>query len=196
MKEKKIIRKIIGVLIIFLFLGVTSNISIKQSLASSINTENNYSVFGTVYEYPTGNTVQGIEVLYYDGYGQFYSDISDSNGRYFIEFNRNPEYNNLDYVVATKKINYECVSLFVENLTKSYNLWIAAPGSGKIYGKTFYVDDSPVGSVKVKLTYCISPYIYRNITTTTSSSGYYEFTNLNIDYCNFAPMYSYELYFS
>ena len=195
MKVKEIIRKIIGVLIIVLFLGITFNMSITESTASSIKAINNYSIFGIVYEYPSGHTAQGVEVLYCDGYGQSYRGITDSNGRYSIEFTRDPGYNNFDYVIAAKKINYECVLLFVENLTKSYNLWIAAPGSGKIYGRTFYVDDSPVGSVEVKLTYCISPNIYRNMTTFSSSSGYYEFTNLNIDYCNVAPMYGYELYF-
>ncbi|MCJ7571971.1 MAG: hypothetical protein MUO82_08870 [Candidatus Thermoplasmatota archaeon] len=193
MKIKEIIRKIIGVLIIVLFLGITINMSINESTASSIKSENNYSVFGTVYEYPTGHTAQGIEVLYYDGYGQSFRDITDSNGRYLIEFNRDPGYNNFDYVVAAKNVNYECVLLFVENLTISYNLWIAAPSSGKIYGRTIYFDNAPVGNVEVKLNYCIQPSVYRNMTTTSSSNGYYEFTNLYIDYCNVAPMYSYEL---
>ena len=194
-KLKEIKSKILGILIVVLFLGLTINVSITESTASSSKSINNYSLFGTVYEYPTGNTAQGIEVLYYDGYGYCFSDITDSNGKYLIEFNIDPTNNDYDHVVAAKNIKYECVLLFVENLDKSYDLWIAKPGSGKIYGRTFYVDDSPVGRVEVKLNYYISPSIYRTITTNSSSSGYYEFTNLYIDPCNVAPLYSYELFF-
>ncbi len=194
MKLKEINRKIMGILIIILFLNITINMSMTEGIAPTIKEENNYSISGTVYKYPTDNTVPGVEVIYYDGYGQYFKNITDSNGKYLIEFNTNPEYNNKDYVVAAKNVKYECALLFVENLIESYDLWVATPGSGKIYG---YIrsafDDYIVEGVEVKLTYCIQPSIYKNITTTSSSSGYYEFTNLNIEPCNNAPLYSYEL---
>ena len=190
-KVKEINRRLIGILIIVLFLSTTINVSIIQSTASSIKAKNTYSISGTVYKYPTGNIAQGVEVLYYDGYGRSFRDFTDSNGRYLIEFNTDPENNDIDYVVAAKNAKYECALLFVKNLTRPYDLWIATPGSGKIYGYTIYLDDSRVGGMEVKLTYCVQPSVYRNITTISSSNGYYEFTDLYIEPCNNAPMYCY-----
>ena len=83
-KVKEINRRLIGILIIVLFLGITINVSIIESTASSIKAKNTYSISGTVYKYPTGNIAQGVEVLYYDGYGRSFRDFTDSNGRYLI----------------------------------------------------------------------------------------------------------------
>ncbi len=147
---------------------------------SSVISTNNGIIFGRVYRYPECTLVKGAKVELRNLNRVLDECITGYDGSF--EFTQGPYYGILLHVDAYKD-NYQCHAKIIGNGSKSQDLYIAPPGSGKIFG---YVKDfrgRPIEDAKVKLEWYIHngnvpKFQYKLIET--SSNGYYEFSNVDV----------------
>ena len=137
------------------------------------------SVSGVVYKYPSNKPLKDVEVELRGFFGGFNMKVTtDSDGAFLFE----------DYLHAPTDIyrleafkeGLQCnaIGFYGKDRNHKIDLWLASPGSGKIFG---YVRDSSgnaVDNAKVK----IEAFFEDTRRTTTSPNGYYEFSNVDIPY--------------
>ncbi len=137
------------------------------------------SVSGFVYSYPSNTPLEGVKVELRGFFGGYANQVkTDSDGAFLFE----------DCLLAPTDIyrleafkqGLQCnaIGFCGNNQNHKIDLWLAPPGSGEIYG---YVKDSSgnaIASAKVKL----EAFLEDTRRTTTSSNGYYEFSNVDIPY--------------